>query len=133
MKDETVTYSEAFKMQVVREIGQGRFASMAQARRACGIRGKSTIRKWIVKYGAEELLPKRVRAETMDEIDELREAGKKIRDLEKAPADSRPDCCPERAFLETACGKMGTDREAFKKKGAAGPAEGLRRQGKERA
>jgi len=131
MKDETVTYSEAFKMQVVREIGQGRFASMAQARRACGIRGKSTIRKWIRKYGAEELLPKRVRVETMDEIDELKEARKRIRDLEKALADSRLDYCLERAFLEIACEEMGTDRDAFKKKGAAEPAAGPRRQGKE--
>jgi len=97
---------------------------MAQARRACGIRGKSTIRKWIVKYGAEELLPKRVRAETMDEIDGRREAGKRIRYPEKAPADSRPDYCPERAFLETACGKMGTDRDAFKKKAQRGLRKG---------
>jgi len=65
MKKEFITYSEAFKMQVVEEIRQGKYASMLQAQKAYGIRGMNTIRDWIKKYGKEELLPKRVRVETM--------------------------------------------------------------------
>ena len=65
-----ITYSEAFKMKVVEEIGQGGFATIAQAQKAYGICGMSTIQKWVRKYGRPELLPKRVRVETMTEIDE---------------------------------------------------------------
>jgi transposase-like protein len=115
MKKEFVTYSEAFKMQVVEEIRQGKFTSILQAQKACGIRGADTIKNWIKKYGREELLPKRVRAETTAGIDELKEAKKRVRGLEKALSDSHTDYCLKRAFLETACGQMGTSREELKK------------------
>ena len=111
-------YSEAFKMQVVQEIAKGKFGSMLHAQKAYGVRGTHTIQKWIKKYGREDLLPKRVRVETMDEIDELKEAKKRIRDLEKALSDSHMDYCLERAFLEIACEQMGTSREALKKNNA---------------
>ena len=116
MTKEFVTYSEAFKMQVVEEIRQGKYASILQAQKAYGICGMTTIQKWIKKYGRPELLPKRVRVETMTEIDELKEAKKRIRDLEKALADSHMDYCLERAYLEIACENMGTTREELKKK-----------------
>ena len=115
MKKEFITYSEAFKMQVVEEISQGKFATILQAQKAYGIRGMSTIQKWMKKYGKEELLPKRVRVETIEEIDELKEAKKRIRDLEKALSDAHMDYCLERAFLEIACEQMGTGREDLKK------------------
>jgi transposase-like protein len=118
MKKKFITYSEAFKMQVVEEIRQGKFASILQAQKAYGINGTATIKNWIKKYGKEELLPKRVRAETMNEIDELKEAKKRIRDLEKALSDSHMDYCLERAFLEIACEEMGTTREDLKKNNA---------------
>ena len=115
MKKEFITYSEAFKMQVVEEINQGKFATILQVQKAYGICGMNTIQKWIKKYGKEELLPKRVRVETMTEIDELKEAKKRIRDLEKALADSHMDYCLERAYLEIACEQMGTSRDEIKK------------------
>jgi transposase-like protein len=118
MKKEYVTYSEAFKMQVVEEMSQGKFTTIIQAQKAYGIRGGTTIQKWLKKYGKEGLLPKRVRVETMREIDELAEAKKRIRDLEKALADSHMDYCLERAFLEIACEEMGTSREDLKKNNA---------------
>jgi transposase-like protein len=118
MKKEFVTYSEEFKMHVVEEIEQGKFASMLKKKKAYGICGANTIKKWVKKYGKEELLSKRVRVETMTEIDELAEAKKRIRDLEKALADSHMDYCLERAFLEIACQQMGTSREDLKKNNA---------------
>ena len=118
MKKEFITYSEAFKMQVVEEINQGKFATILQAQKAYGICGATTIQKWMKKYGKEELLPKRVRVETMTEIDELKEAKKRIRDLEKALSDAHMDYCLERAFLEIACEQMGTSREDLKKNNA---------------
>jgi hypothetical protein len=44
------------------------------------------VSKWVKQYGREEILPKRVKVETMSEIDELQEARKRIRELEAAPA-----------------------------------------------
>jgi len=118
MKKELISYSEAFKMKVVEEISQGKFSSVLHAQKTYGIMGANTIRKWVTKYGKEEMLTKRVRVETMNEIDELKEAKKRIRDLEKALADSHMDYCLERAFLEIACEQMGTNREDLKKKNA---------------
>ena len=118
MRKEFITYSEAFKMQVVEEIRQGKFVTMLQAQKAYGIRGANTIKQWVKKYGKEELLPKRVRVETMAEIDELKEAKKRIRDLEKALSDSHVDYCLERAFIEIACKQMGTSRDELKKNNA---------------
>ena len=118
MKKEFITYSEAFKMQVVEEIAKGKIASILQAQKAYGIYGMATIKQWMKKYGREELLPKRVKVETMTEIDELKEAKKRIRDLEKALSNSHMDYCLERAFLEIACEKIGTSREELKKNNA---------------
>jgi hypothetical protein len=42
------------------------------------------LSKWIKQYGREEILPKRVKVETMSEIDELQAARKRIRELEAA-------------------------------------------------
>jgi transposase-like protein len=118
MKRGLISYSEAFKMQVVEDIRQGKFVSLFQAQKAYGICGGHTIKNWIKKYGMLELLPKRLRIETMSEVDELKEAKKRIRDLEKALADSHMDYCLERAFLEIACEEMGTSREELKKNNA---------------
>ena len=115
MRKGFITYSEAFKIQVVEEIRQGKFTAVLQAQKAYGICGMNTIRNWIKKYGKEELLPKRVRVETMAEIDELKEAKKRIRDLEKALSDSHMEYCLERAYLEIACEQMGTSRDEIKK------------------
>jgi transposase-like protein len=131
MKRGLISYSEAFKMQVVEQISQGKFASMSQAQKAYGINGATTIKTWIKKYGKEELLPKRVRVETMSEIDELKEAKKRIRDLEKALADSHMDYCLERAFLEIACEEMGTSREELKKSNAIRLADVRKKSGME--
>jgi transposase-like protein len=115
MRKNFVTYSEAFKMQVVEEIRQGKFTAIFQAQKAYGISGMSTIQTWIKKYGTEEVLPKRIKVETMTEIDELKEAKKRIRDLEKALSDSHMDYCLERAYLEIACEQIGTSRDELKK------------------
>lgn len=112
----TIRYSEAFKQQVVDEISRGKFSSIEQARRAYGIRGSTTVVKWVRKYGREDLLPKRVRIETMKETNELKAARKRIRELEAALADAHIDQCLERAFFEIACERMEVDPNDFKKK-----------------
>ena len=111
-----IRYSEAFKKQVVDEIAEGRFCSINNARRAYGIKGCGTVENWVRKYNREDLLPKRVRIETMKEADELKAARKRIRELEAALADAHIDQCLEHAFLEIACERMETEVDDFKKK-----------------
>ena len=113
---QTVKYSEAFKRQVVEEISNGKFASFYAAQRAYGIFGSSTITNWVKKYGREDLLPKRTRIETLKEVDQLKEAKKRIRKLEAALADAHIDHCLEHAFLEIACERLDTNLSDFKKK-----------------
>ena len=115
MKGTSVRYSEAFKRQVVGQIESGKYATVEHARRAYGIRGVETVGTWVKKYGPEELQTRRIRIETMNEVDEMKAARKRIRDLEMALSDAHIDGCLEHAFLEIACERMGTTLEAFKK------------------
>lgn len=118
MSGNVIRYSEAFKRQVVLELERGKHTSIEQARRVYGIGGMRTVYGWARKYGREDLLPKSVRIETLDERDELKEARKRIRELESAVADAHIDYCLEKAYLRVACERMGTDTESFKKKHA---------------
>jgi hypothetical protein len=61
------------------------------------------------------MLPKRVKVETMNEIDELKAARSRIRELEAALADAHMDYCFESSFLEIACEELGTSAEELKK------------------
>lgn len=118
MRQQVVRYSETFKRQVVDELERGKFDTPWAARKAYGIRGSETVTQWARRYGREDLLPKRVRIETMKERDELKEARLRNRKLEAALADAHMDCCLGNAFLEIACERMGMSVEEFKKKNA---------------
>jgi transposase-like protein len=113
---EVVRYSEAFKLRLVEEVAAGKYASLEEARRRNGIHGTGTLVKWIKKYGREDILPKRIKVETMREIDELKEARKRIGELEAALADAHMDYCLESAFLDIACKRLGTTTEELKKR-----------------
>ena len=112
----TTRYSQAFKRQVVEEIARGKFNSAGQARKAYGIVGPDTVPRWLRQFGRTDLLPKRIRIETMQERDELKEARKRIRELEAALSDAHMDRCLGDAFLEIACEKLGTTPVELKKK-----------------
>jgi transposase len=113
-----VRYSDAFKRQIVEEIESGRHGSLNGVAQAYGIGGMSTVARWVRQYGREDLLPKTVRIETLRERDKLKEARKRIRELEAAVADVHMDYCLERGFLRAACERLGEEPEAFKKKHA---------------
>lgn len=110
-----VRYSDAFKRQIVAEIESGRHGSLNGVAQAYGIGGMSTVARWVRQYGREDLLPKTVRIETLKERDKLKEARKRIRELEAAVADVHMDYCLERGFLRAACERLGEEPEAFKK------------------
>ena len=112
----SVRYSEAFKLQVVDELERGKHGSIEGARRAYGIGGNNTVPSWVRRYGREDLLPKNVRIETLKERDELKEARKRIRELEAAVADAHIGHVVEKAYFHVACERMGVLPEDFKKK-----------------
>ena len=111
-------YSEAFKQQVISELEAGKLSSISEANRVYGIRGAETVTQWIRKYGREDLLPKKIKIETMKERDELKEARKRIRELEAALADAHIDHSLGDSYLNIACKRLGMDVSDFKKKNA---------------
>ena len=113
----TIRYSEAFKLQVLRELETGKFASRSAAERAYGIRGKATIAKWIRKYGLTHLQNKVVRVQVPKEVDEVKQLRREVRKLKEALADVQLDKMLGDAYLEIACRAAGIeDVEGFKKK-----------------
>ncbi|MDR0639939.1 MAG: transposase, partial [Spirochaetaceae bacterium] len=56
MRD-VIRYSEALKLRVVEDAACGKYGSLEEAGRKNGIRGPSTLAKWIKKYGREDILP----------------------------------------------------------------------------
>jgi transposase len=121
-------YSEAFKRQVVSEIEAGKLATIGEANRVYGIGGASTVSQWIRKYGSEGTLPKKVKIETLKERDELKDARKRIRQLEAALADAHIDCNLGDSYLKVACERLGTEVSDFKKKNAITLSELRKRQ-----
>jgi transposase-like protein len=115
MRD-VIRYSEAFKVRLVEDIASGKYKSLNEAKRRNGIRGCATLAKWLKRYGREDMLPKRIKVETMKELDELQAARSRIRELEAALADAHMEYCLESAFLDIACRKLGTTTEELKKK-----------------
>lgn len=111
-----VRYGEAFKRQVVHDIETGKFSGATAASRAHGIKGAGTVPMWIRKYGCEEIVPKRISITTMTEQDENQQLRKRVKDLEKALADSYMSGLLKESYLEIACDRIGIDVESFKKK-----------------
>lgn len=112
-----VRYSEAFKLQVVRELEKGRFENATAAGQAYGVNGNGTVARWVRQYGKEHLLGKLVRVMKADEEAEVKALRRRVRELERALADAHIDLKLESAYLELACEAAGVDDIAeFKKK-----------------
>lgn len=117
MQKTTIRYSEAFKLQVVSELEAGQISCILQARQRYGIRGCGTIERWLKQYGKNHLLNKVVRVEKPGEKDEVNALKKRIRDLERALADTQIDGALDRAYFQVLCEDAGIeDVEGYKKK-----------------
>lgn len=110
-------YSEAFKLQVVRELESGKLRSISEANQRYGIPGSETVKGWIRKYGKEHLLPRMIRVETLNEKNRLRELKKENERLKKTLAETHMKAVLFESWFEVACEEFGvTDVEGFKKK-----------------
>ena len=83
----SIRYSISFKQKVVREVEEEGIGIMA-IRRRYGIKGASTVNRWITQFGKNHLLNKIVRVEMKGEKDRTRELEKEIKKLKEALADA---------------------------------------------
>jgi len=114
-----IRYSEAFKLEVVREL-ERELAPVDQVRRKYGI-GSGTIQTWIAKYG-NGTRGKIIRVETPKEVDELKKLRERIKRLESLLADTNLELALERQYTRLACERAGIEDVAeFKKKAAGEP------------
>ncbi len=67
-----VRYSEAFKLQVVRQLEEGQFGHPWEAGQACGVNGSNTVARWVRQFGKGHLLGKVVRLMKADEQSEVK-------------------------------------------------------------
>lgn len=117
MSKRVVRYSEAFKMQVVSELESGALDSLSAARSRYGIAGGGTIQRWLKKYGKDHLRSKVVKVQTPKERDQVETLKKRVKQLEKALADTQVDAVLNKAFYQVLCREHGIeDPEAYKKK-----------------
>ena len=112
-----IRYSESFKLQVVREMEEGRHISCYAAQEAYGIRGNGTVHRWAQQYGREGLIRRLIRVETPEDRNELQRLKERVRELERALGDATLDLRLEREYVKIACRRAGIeDVDAFKKK-----------------
>ena len=112
-----IRYSESFKLQIIRELEEGKHHSCQAAAQAYGIQGTSTVQRWLAKYGREDLGRKLIRVETTKDRDEYERMKKRIRELESALSDTTLDLRLEREYVKIACSHAGIeDVDEFKKK-----------------
>jgi transposase-like protein len=110
-----IRYSEAFKMEIVRELERDGMP-FDHVRRKYGIAGSWTVQKWVHKYGNGSR-GKVMRVEKPQEINEKEQLKRRVRVLEGALADANIDLALERQYTRLACEWAGIqDVAAFKKK-----------------
>jgi len=110
-----IRYSEAFKIQIVRELETGTI-KIDQIRRKYGIGACHSIRGWLGQYG-NGTVGKVIRVEKREQIDELAALKKRVRQLEALVADAQVDLAIERATSELLAERAGVENlEEFKKK-----------------
>ena len=111
----SIRYSEAFKMQVVRELERDGLC-YTEVQRKYGIRSHATVLMWVRRYGNGSR-GKVIRVQSPEEIDELKRLKDRVRLLEAALADANVDLVLEREFMRLACKRAGiSDIDEFKKK-----------------
>ena len=113
-----IRYSKGFKMQLVREVEQGRLCPDA-VRRKYHIGGTATVMRWVRQYGPGKY-GKVIRVERANEVNEASRLRQELRRMKEAVADLHVALALEQAFLEAACAELNQPVDGFKKKRAGG-------------
>ena len=98
-----IRYSEAFKLQVVRELEEGKHANCWAAREAYGIGGSTTVQLWVRRYGRTHLLRKVVHVQSPGERSEVQRLKDRVQQLEKALVEAHLDLRLGESYLKIAC------------------------------
>ncbi len=101
-------YSEAFKLQVVREVESGTCSQSLIARRY-GIRGHSTILKWRRKYGNGKCLTKRGKAAMPQNSNQELHLQNEIKELKRELEESRIRNVVLETLVDVADRELGTN------------------------
>ena len=75
-------YSEGFKRQVVSEYEAG--TSIVTLQKKYGIRGNTTIQRWIGQYGREGMRHELLHIQTAEEVDRVKTLEQQVEDLQQA-------------------------------------------------
>lgn len=110
-----IRYSEAFKLEVVKEYEEGS-GTIADLQRKYDIRGDATITRWLKNYGKTDILPKLVRVEKPGEQDQLKKLKKEIQQLKEAMADLHIENVINKNTLKATAEQMGLSVDELKKK-----------------
>ena len=121
-----IRYSINFKQKVVKELEEEGI-SIGSIRRRYGIKGATTVQKWVREFGKNHLLSKIVRVEMKGEKDRVKELEAEIKKLKIALADATLEKHAMEALIEVANEHYGTDikknlepqlsKEVIRKKG----------------
>ena len=111
-----VRYSEAFKMQLIRELESGKLDGIEHARRTYGISGTYTIQRWLKKYGRHDLRTRIVHVQKPDEQDQIQKLKEQIKTLKGALAETQIQSLLNKSVYEVLCEEVGVDPSKFKKK-----------------
>ena len=114
-----IRYSDAFKMQVVREVEAGDHTAFG-ARRKYNIKGAATVTRWVRQLGSGKY-GKIIRVERPEEINETARLRTQLRQAKEALADAYMELALEKAFLGVACEQLDQTVEGFKKKHGGTP------------
>jgi len=126
LQKKTYRYSDCFKRKVVEEVSRG--SSISQVSRRYGIKGGSTVRSWLKRYGREDLLNEIIYVKMRTESDRIKELEEENRSLKLALADATLACNALEGLVEVANKHYGVD---LKKNFATRPsARSVKKQGK---
>jgi len=113
-----IRYSNAFKMQCVREVEAGKSCAYA-AQRKYKIKGAGTVMRWVRQFGGGKH-GKIIRVEKAHEVNEAGQLRSELRRVKEALADTHMELVLEQGFLAVACEELDQGLEEFKKKHAGG-------------
>jgi transposase-like protein len=113
-----IRYSKGFKLQLVREVEEGKLC-VKGVERKYNIKGGGTVMRWVRQFGSGKY-GKVIRVERADEVSETSRLRSQLRLVKEALADAHVELAVEKAFLEVACEEMNQTLEEFKKKHAGG-------------
>ena len=104
-------YSAGFKQKVVSEYEKGQY-SLNELQKRYGIGGHSTIVRWIVKMGRNELLGRKVMIMEANEVSEIEQLRERVKQLERVVSSQEIEVLALESLFEVAVETYGDE---FKK------------------